>query len=135
MAEYCRARQVLAQADRGIYLDGVLSSQEFTSGRYRRTHPTSFAVQQWVQTLLQGSDVATSSVIVSVKDLPAPRTRPKPQQLKTPDAFSVDIECCATRLGRGAGGRPATDTQDNPEVRKKGPARWNVAATVMAVYR
>lgn len=135
MIEYCRARQVLAQADFGTYIDGVLSDQEFRSGRHGHSNLTYFAIHQWLKSILQGNDVCKSCVTVSVGTLPGPsRNRPECHKLKTPDGFSVDVEMSATPFGHGASGAFPSDTQDTPTVVKKGPAQWVVAVEVTGVH-
>ena len=125
---------VLAEADVGIYQDGVVSDQDFRSGQKGHSNPTCFAVHRWLETLYHGSRVAKCSVVVSVGDLPAPGTPPdgppECHKLKTPDGFALDIEMRANRDGNGAGGRKVFDTKNTPEVMKKGPDNWEVAVTV-----
>lgn len=99
-----------------------------------QSNPVYFVVHRWLATLVQGKHVATSSVIVSVHDLPTSHTRSDSLKVTNNSEPAIDIKMSATRIGRGAGGRTPSDRKELPEVCKKGPDRWVVSVEVAAVH-
>ena len=138
MIQYCRARQTLDQADRGIYLNEVLStdSAEYCSGKHGHSHPTYFAVQKWLESLLRDSlDFTNSSAIVSRAEIESSTRsiRTEDLEIATTDGPVVYAKMFAKRL-RSASGVFPSDIQELPRVCKKGPDIWEIAVQVTAVH-
>lgn len=137
MLEYRRARRVLAQADDDRYPEGVVSYDEYSSGPNKESSSICYAVHTWLESRLQGDTEGNSTVIVSCLRIPSPRACMERLNISASFGPKILAEMSAKPKTRGAPGgkNPHLDTQELPEVRKKGPYTWNVDVQVTSYLR